>query len=303
MNFTAGKGLAIASRGVANDGAPIPDIPTGGQVKKAFNISLLLAWNFVPNASGIKVFRDTDPGGAFPEITGSPFAVNELLDDNNGAGLAEDTPYYYKLKGTNGAGDSAFSAIFGGRTTIGKEHPRTAIRDKVVDKLTGAVFYDSDALGVHKNRFLPWFPEELPALGIYILDEPVDDEVTAPREYKRKPSLKIEICLKENDIKDVDDKVDKIAKQIEDILFLDNTLGDLVDDLLLENTRIAPKINGDNIYAGGIMDWEIIYRTDAPEEQGAPLVVDLEKSVTQIGVGGDATPVDEHAIEAEIDHT
>lgn len=280
---------------------PTPGVPVG-QIIQAFNTSLLIQSSFVQNASGIKVFRDTDPGGAFPEITGSPFASYEILDDNNGAGLAENTPYYYKLKGTNSAGDSGFSTIFASRTIIGKAHPRTAIRDKAVLMLTDKVSFDGKIIGVHKTRFLPYFPGELPAIGVYILDEPADDEETAPREYARLPQLMIEICLKKNHIENSDDITDYIAKQVEDLFFIDNTMGDLVDDLKLRNTKLTPKIDGEDLYMGATMDWEIKYRTDAPEEQGAPLVEDLEKSFTQIGVGHDETPVDEHAIEAEIDH-
>lgn len=280
----------------------LPSAPVG-QILQEYNKALLISSSFVTNATGIKVFRDTDPGGAFPEIAGSPFAFYEILDDNGGAGLAENTPYYYKLKGTGPGGDSAFSAIFAGRTIIGTPHQRKLIRDKAVQMLTNKVYYESTILGVYKTRFLPWFPAELPAIGIYILEEPADDEETAPREYSRFPALMIEIILEKNHIEDSDDVLDYFAKQVENIFFLNNTMDDLVDDLKLQDTKITPKIDGKDIFAAITLNWEIKYRTDAPEAQGPPLVEDLEKSDVKIGVGGDEVYDPEHAIEAEIDHT
>lgn len=281
---------------------PAPSVPVG-QILQEYNKALLISSSFVTNATGIKVFRDTDPGGAFPEIAGSPFAFYEILDDNGGAGLAENTPYYYKLKGTGPGGDSAFSAIFAGRTIIGTPHQRKLIRDKAVQMLTNKVYYESTILGVYKTRFLSWFPAELPAIGIYILEEPADDELTAPREYSRFPALMIEIILEKNHIEDSDDVLDYFAKQVENIFFLNNTMDDLVDDLKLQDTKITPKIDGKDIFAAITLNWEIKYRTDAPEAQGPPLVEDLEKSDVKIGVGGDEVYDPEHAIEAEIDHT
>jgi len=301
--FTAGKGLAIASNGLANDGvAPVnPDIPIG-QILQAYNKALLIQSSFVPNAAAIRVFRDTAPGGSYPEITGSPFAAFEILDNNNGAGLAENTPYYYKLKGTNSAGDSDFSAIFSGRTIVGKDHPRKAIRDKAVEMLTNKVYFDDAIVKVFKTRFLPLFPAELPAIGVYILDEPADDEETAPREYKRTPQLMIDICLKKNHVENSDDVIDYIAKQIEDLFFIDNIMGGLVDDLKLQNTKISPKIDGKDLYMGATIIFEIEYRTDAPEEQGPPLVEDLHTSDISIGVDGVSVSVAGHSIDAIVEH-
>ncbi len=280
-----------------------PSIPVG-QVIESFNKSLLIKVDFLANAIGIRVFRATDPGSPFVEIPGSPFTTYEILDDDGGAGLSEDTPYYYKLKGTAGENnDSDFSNIISGRTIIGGTHQRIAIRNKAVSMLTNKVYYNSVALGVHKTRFLPWFPAELPAIGVYILEEPADDELTAPREYSRFPALMIEIVLEKNHIEDSDDVLDYLAKQVENIFFLNNIMDDLVDDLKLQDTKITPKIEGKDLYASIVLNWEIKYRTDAPEAQGPPLVEDLEKSDVKIGVGGDETYDPEHSIEAEIDHT
>lgn len=293
--FTAGKGLGIVSHGLASDEIPIPGAPIG-QILQAYNKSLLIQVSFVPHAAAIKVFRDTDPGGAFPEITASPFTAYEILDDNDAAGLAEDTPYYYKLKAVNAVGEeSPFSAVFAGRTIIGKDHPRKAIRDKAVAMLAGKVYLDSTAINVFKTRFLPLYPDELPALGVYIVDEPADHQETAPREYFREPQLRIDIVLAKDGVEDPDDEIDYIAKQVEDLLMINNKMDGLIADLFLTGTTITPKVDGDKIYLGATMNFKLEYYTAGPEEQGAPLVEAFETANTDIAPDRQ----EEETIEAE----
>ncbi len=111
-------------------------------------------------------------------------------------------------------------------------HLRSAIRDYASDLLR------ENILNAHvfSSRLRALQSEHLPALLVYTRSEAAEKFNEAPRELKRTLELLIEI--KVDGLYDCDEVVDMFAGQVEDLIHRDDSLGGLVDDVLLSDTEI-----------------------------------------------------------------
>lgn len=92
-------------------------------------------------------------------------------------------------------------------------HPRKAIRQAVVALLIGA----NTAAGnrVTGTRVEPHPDSELPAISVYTLNDPVDEDLSSQTEEAHVVELEIAIWVAHKDSYPADDAMDDIAEQVE----------------------------------------------------------------------------------------
>jgi len=127
---------------------------------------------------------------------------------------------------------------------------REKIRDLLLDKTTCGT-------KVFENRMDQWWPENLPAISIYTRNETAEIWNVAPRKYKRRLSLSIEIVAKASG--NVDDSLDLICDEVEAVMHGDDTLGGTCDDVVYQSTSISIVEDGEKLFSVARMDYEISY--------------------------------------------
>lgn len=117
-------------------------------------------------------------------------------------------------------------------------HPRELIRKQAVAVLLGAT---NAGPSVYASRVRPLisngWQSELPAIIVYTMDEASEIFNQAPREYRRRVELVVEIHAEGNDA--LDDTLDTLARQVERLLLMDDTLGGTANDLQYERSRMV----------------------------------------------------------------
>lgn len=163
-------------------------------------------------------------------------------------------------------------------------HPRKEIRDSVFDILKERV---SGIKSFSKNRFRSfWEDSDLPALGVYTLQESSEVFVEAPRNLKRILTLVVEIVVQADE--KLDDLLDQLSLAVENAIHVDETLRCKANDCRLVGTDLMQKTEGDMLTGSALLSFEIKYFTDAPSQQvlnnynGADFVIEV----------GDADTVD-----------
>lgn len=116
-------------------------------------------------------------------------------------------------------------------------HPRKLIRHAVVALLVSA----NTAAGarVSGTRVEPHKKSGLPAISVYTLREPIDQERsegTAPRELTRDVKVEIVGWVAHSDELPVDDAMDDLAEEIEAAMDADPFIGGEAGDSVLEET-------------------------------------------------------------------
>lgn len=89
---------------------------------------------------------------------------------------------------------------------------------------------------------------ELPAIIVYTMDESGDIFTAAPREYLRTVELVVEVHAAATFA--LDDTLDTIARQVENLLLCDDTLGGTVNDLTYARTRMVIRDEGEELLGG-----------------------------------------------------
>jgi hypothetical protein len=117
-------------------------------------------------------------------------------------------------------------------------HPRELIRKQAVAVLLGATNADAS---VYASRVRPLisngWQSELPAIIVYTMDESSEIFNQAPREYRRRVELVVEIHAEGNE--SLDDTLDTLARQAERLLLMDDSLGGTANDLQLQRSRMV----------------------------------------------------------------
>lgn len=134
---------------------------------------------------------------------------------------------------------------------------------------------------IYTNRFrsLPeWLASgasALPAIVIYTINETVEISVDAPKEYRRRMEMAIEIVVSRGEAKHpgADDRLDDIAELVEQWVFRnpalgltehdDVTFGDHPSSLIRDEN--APINEGGSDIAAKRLVFEVTYYQDAPE--------------------------------------
>lgn len=140
-------------------------------------------------------------------------------------------------------------------------HQRQAIRDAVIDLLKGNTVVGDN---VSKNIVRPLWRQKLPQIVVYTLSEEVEEFNTAPRDLKRTLLLAIEVHETATDNDELQDTIDDIAKDVEDIMYVDHTLSGTCEDQMLQQVEMDFNGDGDQPIAICRMIFSVYYLTAAP---------------------------------------
>lgn len=169
-------------------------------------------------------------------------------------------------------------------------HQRQAIRKAVQAALVAAS--TSAGSRVLTTRMVPWHRSELPAVGIYTLEETVDDKASGPRELTRSLQLAIEAGVNHADDA-ADDILDALCLQIEQAMHVDFTFGGACSDSVLASTEIDVAEVGNRTVMVARMVYSVRYYTYAPDAADQTLPT-LNTADVKYDLG-DAQPVGDQA--------
>lgn len=176
--------------------------------------------------------------------------------------------------------------------TIAMALQRKLIRHAVVALLTNVTSAEDRVQG---TRVEPNSPRKTPALSVYTLHDPVDQELssgTAPRELTHDLQLEIAGWVEHKDSYPVDDAMDDLAEQIQEAMDGDRYLnGTAAESVLVETVMQVAEDNGRSDPLIGIvtLTYSVTYR----ESPATPASLDafVTANVTQKLVGGVADTV------------
>lgn len=168
------------------------------------------------------------------------------------------------------------------------EHRRATIRKSIVRVLTQHTsaqvpVYRTEARDrVFTNRISPWFHGELPAIGVYTIEESSAVRVSAPLIYYRRPEIAVEACVELSE--GCDDLLDKMAAQIELAMseaghYLKDPVSgnELLDDRkILKSTEMGIAGNGERQVGKVVLRYEMPYESYDP----IPIETGLNNFVT-----------------------
>jgi hypothetical protein len=155
-------------------------------------------------------------------------------------------------------------------------HPRKLIRDAAKAQLLNKT---AAGTRISTTRVTPWRPQELPAISIYMLRDPVQPESmkSAPRELERRPAMVIECALKMKDAfvtangGNIDDALDAFELQVLSAISADDTLGGTVGDIVIEDSEIEILRDGDQMIGVIACPFYCRYHMYMPEAVDVPL--------------------------------
>lgn len=169
-------------------------------------------------------------------------------------------------------------------------HPRKVIRTAVRDALDGAT---AAGANVFASRVDPYRLQTLPAVGVYSLEESVDDESaeTSPRELTRRLSLVVEGWVTVAGADPADDLLDDLTEEIEAAMDVDRYFGGNAAESILTDTTSERITVGDRDMAMAALVYRVTYRTDAPVT--VPTLDDFETVKATHNLGNEVGPGDE----------
>lgn len=113
-------------------------------------------------------------------------------------------------------------------------HARTQVRDAVLAAVTGLTTAKRNAFA---SRVHPVNENEMPCVLVFTRDEPAElITMSPPRGQKRTVNVMVEGYVKHTE--GYDDKLDKIAVEVEKALYNNPSLQAVVRDIFLVNTEI-----------------------------------------------------------------
>lgn len=149
------------------------------------------------------------------------------------------------------------------------QHQREQIRISVLNMLKAAIEPLAIIKTFNMNRFRAyWHDEEIPALSVYSLSETAEVFNEAPRNLRRRLELAVEIVA--HGIEGIDNFLDSVALQVENVVFIDETLNGLVSDCRLTGTEMIQRTEGESPVGAIVLRFDATYFTDAPEQQNLP---------------------------------
>lgn len=144
-------------------------------------------------------------------------------------------------------------------------------RRSLKEKISEFILDKTEAGGsVFISRAIPTDIHDLPVILIYMKNEDVELFDESPRRYKRTASVVIECISSGVDDSDADDKVEKIAAQVEDLLTKDETLDCLADDTWLGNINFQSEADGQSPVAAAVLTFNVQYFREPISEQCLP---------------------------------
>lgn len=144
-------------------------------------------------------------------------------------------------------------------------HKRTLIADAILKRIKGK----TDA---GQNVAYSYTPKpsmtQLPIVLIYAQSEDVEELSQAPRELRRNLFLSVEATADGSDDAEMTIRLDNLADQIEQLLSQDDSLGGIVDDIIMNSIQFQYEGEETESPAGSCrMVYLVRYRTFVPREQ------------------------------------
>jgi hypothetical protein len=131
---------------------------------------------------------------------------------------------------------------------------RANIRAAIKTVLDGATSAGSN---VYSSRRTKLWNEELPAIFIFTLEEPVTPESQRNTRYIRDVQILIEIRLEAST--DVDDELDALVGEVEDLIIANQSLSGTVLSVLQLNTEVSFDPNGEKEVGVAILTYQCKY--------------------------------------------
>jgi len=155
-------------------------------------------------------------------------------------------------------------------------HPRKLIRHAVVALLIAAATAAGER--VQPSRVEPNRKGRLPALGVYTLNDPVDEDASSETEEAHEPELEIVGWVAHTDAVPVDDAMDDLAEEVEAAMKADPYLGGTAGSVRLVGTTmevVEDDGRSDPLIGVVVLTYAVTYRVD----QAAPAELDDLRSV------------------------
>lgn len=123
------------------------------------------------------------------------------------------------------------------------------------------------------NRSKLNWQENLPAINMYFRGEPeISEQSQAPREMKRILQLEVEVVADGNSDEQTSDQLDDLCEQIEDLLSLDDTIGNCASDITLSSISDIESVSeGSKTTMATKLTYRIEYYTYAPRANSIKL--------------------------------
>lgn len=142
-------------------------------------------------------------------------------------------------------------------------HPRKLIRQAVVALLVAA----NTAAGprVKGTRVEPHKKGQLPAIAVYTLTDPVDEDASSQTEEAHVVELEIAGWVAHTDAIPADDAMDDLAEQIENAMKADPYLGGKASEVTLVGTVmevVAPNGQSDPLVGIVVLTYSVAYWAD-----------------------------------------
>lgn len=173
-------------------------------------------------------------------------------------------------------------------------HPRKLIRHAVVALLIDAA--TAAGARVKPTRVEPNKKSELPALGVYTLNDPVNEDESTELEQLHELELEVVGWVAHTDAVPADDAMDDIAEEIEAAMIGDRYLSGAAGEVRLVGTTMeVVEDNGRSSPIVGVvvLTFAVTYR--ASLAQAAPtddfLSVDAKHRVNGVGAGNQANDI------------
>lgn len=159
-------------------------------------------------------------------------------------------------------------------------HPRELIRKRAVAVLFGTT---NAGTSVYASRVKPLisneWQNELPAIIVYTMDDSGEIFNQAPREYLRKVELVVEIHAEGNDA--LDDTLDTLARQVEHLLLMDDTLGGTANNLEYVRSRMVLLDQSETLTGACRVIFEAEYLDRHPDDLFNESLPDLNTVTTE----------------------
>lgn len=166
-------------------------------------------------------------------------------------------------------------------------HQRTLIRQKVIEllsrqKLDGS--YPTIAgTRINSSRVTPYWETELPCINVYNGSDRAIVFNESPRELKHDFVLVVECVADANEM--LDDNLDTMAREVERVFSVNDTLEGMTADVMLDNTEMAIRENGDRLIGAAKIEFRCEYYTAWPDAIDLPLE-DFESVDVQYDIRG-----------------
>ncbi|TAH39289.1 MAG: hypothetical protein EYC70_00455 [Planctomycetota bacterium] len=145
---------------------------------------------------------------------------------------------------------------------------RRQVREAIVAALVDETVAEER---VYDSRKSPLNESQLDAINVFSEREAVETFEEAPRRFRRTLRFRIEgLCYAATE-QLAAAKADDLGHEIEQLLFLDITLGGLLERLDLKEVNLGADTRGEKPAAAFSQGWDAVYFSDAPPDQSAVL--------------------------------